>query len=102
MKSKQHNQIMKHKPSPFTHSITDLFGRRNKSASTTNESGEQVSSSVDIPEQTSDVSAVPISLPSTSLIISQEVLLADVLWVIRVIVSHYSFSSCQAICCLFF
>ena len=48
MKSKQHNQLMKHKPSPFTQSITDFFGGINKS-------GKQVSSSVAIPEQTSDV-----------------------------------------------
>ena len=54
-----------------------------------------------IPEQTSDVSAVPVSLPSTFLIISEEVLHAEVLWVIRVITSHYSFSSCQVISCLF-
>ena len=94
IKSKQHNQIMKHKQSPFTQSITDFFGRTNKSVPTTNKSGKQVSSSVAIPEQTSDVSTVPVSSPSTSLIISEEVLHAEVLWVIKVITSHYSFSSC--------
>ena len=77
MKSKQHYQIMKHKPSPFTQSITDFFGGMNKS-------GKQVLFSVAIPEQTSDVSTVLLSLPSASLIISQEVLHAEVLWVIRV------------------
>ena len=102
MKSKQHNQIMKHKPSSFTQSISNFFGGKNKSSPTTNKSGEQVLFSVGISEQTSDVSTVPISLPSTSLIISQEVLHAEVLWVIRVIASHYPFSSCQAISCLFF
>ena len=94
IKSKQHNQIMKHKQSPFTQSITDFFGGTNKSVPTTNKSGKQVSSSVAIPEQTSDVSTVPVSSPSTSLIISAEVLHAEVLWVIKVITSHYSFSSC--------
>ena len=79
MKSKQHNQIMKHKQSPFTQSITDFFGETNKSAPTINKSGKQVSSSVVSPEQTSNVSTVPVSLPSTSLIISEEVLHAEVL-----------------------
>ena len=55
IKSKQHNQIMKHKQSPYTQSITDFFGRTNKSVLTTNKSGEQVSSSVALAEQTSDV-----------------------------------------------
>ena len=54
-----------------------------------------------IPEQTSDVSTVPISSPSRSLIISEEVLHAEVLWVIKEITSHYSFSSCKDISCLF-
>ena len=54
-----------------------------------------------IPEQTSDVSAVPVPLPSTFLIISEEVLHAEVLWVIKVITSHYSFSSCRVISSLF-
>ena len=54
-----------------------------------------------IPEQTSDVSTVPVSLPSTFLIISEEVLHAEVLWIIKVITNHYSFSSCQIISCLF-
>ena len=54
-----------------------------------------------IPEQTTDVSTVPVSLPSTFLIISEEVLHAEVLWVIKVIISHYSFSSCRVISCLF-
>ena len=58
MKSKQHNQIMKLRQSPYTQSITDFFGRTNKSTPTTNESGEQVSSSVAILEQTGDVSTV--------------------------------------------
>ena len=101
MKSQQHNQIMEQKQSFFTQSITDFFGKTNKSVPTTNESGKQVSSSVAIPEQTSDVSTVPVSSPSTSLIISEEVLHADVLWVIKVITSHYSFSSCKNISCLF-
>ena len=35
---------------------------------------------------------VPVLLPSTFLIISEEVLHAEVLWVIKVITSHYSFS----------
>ena len=92
---------MKQKPSPFTQSITVFFGRTNKSAPTTNKSGKQVLSFVAIPEQTSDVSTVPISSPSISLIISEKVLHAEVLWVIRVIASHYSFSSCKDISCLF-
>ena len=100
-KSKQHNQIMKHKQSLYTQSITDFFGGTNKSGPTTNKSGEQVSSSVAIPEQTSDVSAVPVSLPSKSLIISEEVLHAEVLWVIKVITCHLSFSSCTDISCIF-
>ena len=54
-----------------------------------------------IPEQTNDVSTVLLSSPSTSLIISVEVLHAEVFWVIRVITSHYSFNSCKDICCLF-
>ena len=66
------------------------------------QSDEQISSSVDIPEQTRGVSTVPISLPSTFLVISEEVLHAKFLEVIRVISSHYSFSSCQVISCLFF
>ena len=53
-----------------------------------------------IPEQTSYVSTMPIS-PSTFLIISEEVLHGKVLWVIKVITSHYSFSSCEDISCLF-
>ena len=79
MKSKQHNQIMRHNQSPYTQSVTDFFGGTNKSAPTTNEFGEQVLSSVAIPEQTSDVSTVPVSSPSRSLIISEEVLHAEVL-----------------------
>ena len=102
MKNKQHNQIMKNKQSLFTQSsITGFFGRTNKSVPTTYKSGKQVSSSVAIPKLTSDVSAVPVSLPSTSLIISEEVLHAEVLWVIKVITSHYSFSSSKDISCLF-
>ena len=58
MKSKQHNQLMKHKPSPFTQSITDLFGRIYKSVPTTDESGKQVLFSVAIPDQIIDVSTV--------------------------------------------
>ena len=54
-----------------------------------------------ITEQTSDVSTVPVSSPSTSLVISEKVLHAEVLWVVRVITSHYSFSSCKDISCLF-
>ena len=53
-----------------------------------------------IPEQTSDASTVPVSLPSTFLIISEKVLHAEVLWVIKVIISHY-FNSYQVISCLF-
>ena len=101
MKSKQQNQIMKHKQSPFTQSITGFFGRTNKSAPTTNKSGKQVSSSVVSPEQTSDLSTVLVSSPSTSLIISEEVLYAEVPWGIKVITSHYSFRSCKNISCLF-
>ena len=52
-------------------------------------------------EQTSDVSTVPVSLPSTFLIISEEVLHAEVFWVIKVITTHYSFSSYQVISYLF-
>ena len=52
-------------------------------------------------EQTSDVSTVPVSLLSTFLVISEEVLHAEVFWVIKVLTSHYSFSSCQVISCLF-
>ena len=55
MKSKQHNQIIKHKQSPFTQSISDFFGRTNKSEPTTNESCEQDISTVAIPEQTSNM-----------------------------------------------
>ena len=99
MKSKQHYHIMKYKQSPHTQSITDFFGETNKSVPTTNKSGEQVLFSVAIPKQTSDVSTVLISSPSTSLVISEEVL--QVLWVIKVITSHYSFSSCKDISCLF-
>ena len=47
------------------------------------------------------MSTVPVSLPSTFLVISEEVLLAEVLGVIEVITSHYSFSSCQVVSCLF-
>ena len=54
-----------------------------------------------IPEQTSDVSAVPVSLPNTFFIISEEVLHAEVLWIIKVMTSHCSFNSCQIIACLF-
>ena len=68
MKSKQHNQIMKHEQSIFTQSITDFFGGTNKSAPTTNKSGKQVLFSVAIPEQTSDVLTVLVSSLSTSLI----------------------------------
>ena len=100
MKSKQHNRIMEHKQSPYTQSITDFFVRTNTSEST-NESGEQVSSTAAIPEQTSDVSTVPIASPSTFLIISEEMSHAKVFWVIKVITSRYSFSSCKDICCLF-
>ena len=56
--------------------------------------------SLAISEQTSDVSTVLVSLPSTFLIISEEVLHAEVLLVIKVIISHYSFSSCRVISCL--
>ena len=56
IKSKQHKQFMKHKQSPYTQSITYFFGGTNKSVPTTNKSGEQVSFSVAIPEQTSDLS----------------------------------------------
>ena len=52
MKSKQHNQIMNHKQSLYTQSITDFFGGTNCSVPATNESGQQVSSSVAITEQT--------------------------------------------------
>ena len=97
MKSKQHNQIMKHKQSPCTQSITDFFDRKNESASTTNKSGKQVSSSVAISEQTSDVSTVLVSSPCTSLVILEKVLHAEVLYFIRVITNHYSFSSCKDI-----
>ena len=55
MKSKQHNQIMKHKQSPYAQSISGFFDGTNRSVPTTNESGEQVLSSVAILEQTSDV-----------------------------------------------
>ena len=99
IKSKQHNEITKHKQSPFTQSITDFFGGTNKSAPTTNKFGKQVF--VVSPEQTSDVSTVLVSSPSTSLIISEEVLHTEVPWVIKVITSHYSFSSCHVISCLF-
>ena len=68
---------------------------------TNNESGEQVTSSVAIPEQASDVSTVLVSSPSTSLIISEEVLHAEVFWVIKATTSHYSFSSSKYISCLF-
>ena len=92
---------MKHKSSPFTQSITDFFGRTNKSVPTTKKSGKQVSFSVAIPEQIGDVSTVLVSSPCISLIISEKVLHAEVLGVIRVITSHYSFSSCKDINCLF-
>ena len=44
---------------------------------------------------------MPVSLPSTFLIISEEVLHAEVLWVIKAITSYCSFSSCRVIGCLF-
>ena len=44
---------------------------------------------------------MPVLSPSTSLIISEEVLHAEVFWVIKVITSHYSFSPCKDISCLF-
>ena len=100
MKSKQHNQIMKHRQSIFPQSITDFFGETKKSAPATTKSGTQVSSSVAIPEQTSDVSTVLVSSPNASFIISEKVLHAEVLWIIKVITSHY-FSSYQVISCLF-
>ena len=81
---------MKHKQSPFTQSITDFFGRTNKSAPTTNKSGEQVSSSVAITKQTSDVSTVPVSSPSRSLSISEEELHAEVLGVINPVCPKFS------------
>ena len=59
VKSKQHNQILKHKQNPYIQLITD-FGKTNKSAPTTNKFGEQVLSSVAISEQTSHVSTVPV------------------------------------------
>ena len=93
---------MKHKQSPYTQSVTDFFDWTYKSASTTNQSGEHVSSTVVIPDQTSDVSTVPISSPSTFLIISEEVFHAEVLWVIKVITNHYLFSSCKDISRLLF
>ena len=74
MKSKQHNQIMKHRQSIFPQSITDFFGETKKSVPTTNVSGKQVLFSVAIPEQTSDVSTVLVSSPNTFLIISEKVL----------------------------
>ena len=101
MKSKQHNQIMKHKQNPFTQSITDFFGGTNKSAPTTKKSDKQVSSFMAISEQTSDVLTVPVSSTSTFLIISEDVLHVEVLLVIKAITSYYSFSSCKDISCLF-
>ena len=101
VKGKQHNQIMKHKQSPFMQSITDFFGGTNKSVPTTNKSGKQVIFFGAIAKQTSDVSTVLVSSLSTSLIITEKVLHPEVLWVIKVITSHYSFSSCKDISCLF-
>ena len=92
---------MKHKQSPFTQSITDFFGEKNKSAPSTSKSGKQVLFSVAIPKQTSNVSTVLASSLSTSLITSEEVLHAEVLWVIKVTTSYYSFSSFEDISCLF-
>ena len=43
-----------------------------------------------------------MSSPITFLIILEEVLHAEVHWIIRVITNYYSFSSCQVISCLFF
>ena len=54
-----------------------------------------------LPEQTSNVSTVSVSLPNTFLIVSEEVLHTEVSWAIKVITSHYSFSSCQVNSCLF-
>ena len=54
-----------------------------------------------ISEQTSDVSTVLVSSPSTSLIISNEVLHAEVLLVIKVITSHYSFSFAKILAVVF-
>ena len=71
------------------------------SVPTTNKSGKQVLFSVAIPEQISDVSTVLVSLPSTSLIISEEVLHAEVLWVVKVITSHYSFNSSKILAVYF-
>ena len=59
MKSKQHNQIMKHKQSPFTQPITDFSGKT--PTNLVNKFHPLVS-----PEQTSDVLIVLVSSPSTS------------------------------------
>ena len=42
MKSKQHNQVVEHKQSSYTQSISDFFGGTNTPAPATNKSGEQV------------------------------------------------------------
>ena len=47
------------------------------------------------------MSTVLASLPSTFLILSEEVLHAEVLWVFKVITSHYLFTSCRVVSCLF-
>ena len=101
MKSKQHNQIMKHKQSPYTQSTTDFFGATNESVPTPTNLVNKFHPLWLFTEQTDDVSTVPVSSPSTSLIMSEKVLHAEVLWAIEVITSHYSFSSCKDISCLF-
>ena len=54
------------------------------------QSGEFISTSLAIPKQTSDVKTVLVSLPSTFLMISEEVLHAEVLWIIKVITNNQS------------
>ena len=89
IKSKQHDQIMKHKQSPYNQLLT--FGR-------------QISLRLPPTNLVNKFHHLWLFLdssPSTSLIISEEMLHAEVFWVIKVITSHYSFSSCKDICCLF-
>lgn len=96
MKSKQHQQVLKEKQSPLTQPITKFMGENSKSSDTLREaSAEQAQTSSAI--STSNTAAVP----NVSLVVSEDVLHAEVLWVLKVIASHYSFNSSKDISQLF-
>ena len=101
MKSKQHNQIMKHKQSPSTQLITNFFSGASSSVPATgdiDEPGSSISSSIHS-EQTSDALVIPP--PSRVVLVPDDVLRAEVLWVFKILTSHYSFKSCKDINQLF-